>query len=403
MRALLLLIGIAPLAFAAPGAAQTMDHSSMPGMNMPAKPAAKPPAPTTAKKSAAKPKPKPKATAPRPAKKQTPAAAKPAADPHAGHDMTGMNPMPAAPAAAAGDPHAGHDMTGASGMEGMQMPAGQGSQPKGHDMSAMPGMGQGQAMPGYGTGGTALPAGNAPAPAPPTDHYADRVYSPAEMARARDILHDEHGGAKLSMILFNLAEYQIRDGRDAYRWDGGAWYGGDINRLVLKTEGEGNFGRSLERAELQALYARAIGPFTDFQAGIRYDFKPNPSRVYATVGFESLAPGFFDVEGALFLSSKGDVLGRVEGYYDQRITQRLILQPRLEAEFAAQDVPEDRIGSGLSDLELGLRLRYEVKREFAPYVGVSYERRMGRSARFAREDGEDASSTSLVLGVRTWF
>ena len=124
MRALLLLIGIAPLAFAAPGAAQTMDHSSMPGMNMPAKPAAKPPAPTTAKKSAAKPKPKPKATAPRPAKKQTPAAAKPAADPHAGHDMTGMNPMPAAPAAAAGDPHAGHDMTGASGMEGAEVSRG---------------------------------------------------------------------------------------------------------------------------------------------------------------------------------------------------------------------------------------------------------------------------------------
>ena len=232
---------------------------------------------------------------------------------------------------------------------------------------------------------------------------ADNARLADAMAHSQQHLQSMHGGQNFSQVIFNLAEYQVRDGRDAYRWDGGAWYGGDINRLVLKTEGEGNFGRSLERAELQALYARAIGPFTDFQAGIRYDFKPNPSRVYATVGFESLAPGFFDVEGALFLSSKGDVLGRVEGYYDQRITQRLILQPRLEAEFAAQDVPEDRIGSGLSDLELGLRLRYEVKREFAPYIGVSYERRVGRSARFAREDGEDASSTSLVLGIRTWF
>ncbi len=134
-----------------------------------------------------------------------------------------------------------------------------------------------------------------------------------------------------------------------------------------------------------------------------YAGAPVAGFVTALHSFESLAPGFFDVEGALFLSSKGDVLGRVEGYYDQRITQRLILQPRVEAEFAAQDVPADRIGSGLSDIELGLRLRYEVKREFAPYIGVSYERRVGRSARFAREDGEDAISTSLVLGIRTWF
>ena len=104
------------------------------------------------------------------------------------------------------------------------------------------------------------------------------------------------------------------------------------------------------------------------------------------------------------LNSKSLIFGfQRKGYYDQRITQRLILQPRVEAEFAAQDVPADRIGSGLSDLELGLRLRYEVKREFAPYIGVSYERRVGRSARFAREDGEDEVSTSLVLGVRTWF
>jgi copper resistance protein B len=136
---------------------------------------------------------------------------------------------------------------------------------------------------------------------------------------------------------------------------------------------------------------------------VRYDFKPNPSRTYATLGFEGLAPYWFDVEGAVFLSDKGDILGRLEGSYDQRITQRLILQPRVEFNLAAQDIPENGIGSGLSDVELGLRLRYEFKREFAPYVGVSYDRKLGDSARFARSDGEDVGGVSLALGVRTWF
>ena len=223
------------------------------------------------------------------------------------------------------------------------------------------------------------------------------------MRTARSDLRSEHGGGIFSQIMIDIAELQIRDGREAYRWEGEGWFGGDINRLVVKTEGEGSFGEAIEDAELQALYSRAIGPYFNLQGGLRYDFKPSPSRVYAVAGFEGLAPSFFDVEGALFLSNKGDLLGRLEGYYDQRITQRLILQPRAEFNLAAQDVPEISIGSGLSNAELGLRLRYEVKREFAPYVGVSYERKVGDTARFARADGEKAGSTSLVLGIRTWF
>jgi copper resistance protein B len=109
------------------------------------------------------------------------------------------------------------------------------------------------------------------------------------------------------------------------------------------------------------------------------------------------------VEGALFLSTKGDLLARAEAYYDQRITQRLILQPRAELNFAAQDVPENRIGSGLSNAELGLRLRYEITREFAPYIGVSWDRKTGATARYARADGETAGTTSFVAGIRTWF
>ena len=291
---------------------------------------------------------------------------------HSGHDMPGMT-MPETPAQA--DPHAGHDMSGMAG-------------------------GMSQDM---GTGGTALAAGNAPAPAAPEPNYADRVYSPQEMAAARALLRNEHGGGTFRQVSFNLAEVQIRDGRDSVRWDGEAWFGGDIDRLTVKTEGEGEFGRGVEDAEVQALYSRAIGPYFNLQAGIRHDFKPNPSRTYATIGFEGLAPYWFDGEGALFLSDTGNVLGRLEGYYDQRITQRLILQPRAELDFAAQDVAENGIGSGLSEFELGLRLRYEIKREFTPYLGVSYDRRLGDSARFSRADGDDIGGPSLVVGVRTWF
>ncbi|ODU17609.1 MAG: copper resistance protein CopB [Sphingomonas sp. SCN 67-18] len=430
MRAKLLLIaGGAALGLATPAVAQ-MDHSNMPGMKMP------PPKTPAVKKPAAK---KPAATKPAARKKSVKPAARstPRAKPSSGaRPAESRSAKPPAPGTVVADPHAGHDM---SAMPGMNTPGANPNPGAGHDMSAMPGvaganpanpgamqgmdhgsmqgMGQGsgtmqgmsghdiEGMPsvmGAAMVGTNLPAGNAPPPPIPTDRAADQVYSAAAMAHSQQHLR-MHGGQNFSQVIFNLAEVQIRDGRDGYRWDGSAWYGGDINRLVLKTEGEGNIGGSLEAAEVQALYSRAIGPYTDIQLGVRYDFKPNPSRVYAAVGFETLAPGFFDVEGALFLSNKGDLLGRLEGYYDQRITQRLILQPRAEFNFAAQDVPEIGIGSGLSAAELGLRLRYEIRREFAPYVGISYDRRFGDTARLARAEGQGAASTSLVLGVRTWF
>ncbi|OHT18836.1 copper resistance protein B [Edaphosphingomonas haloaromaticamans] len=379
MKIFLLFAAASALAFAAPGTAQTMGHSNMPGMKMPAKPATKP-KPAAKPRAAAKPaaKPAPRATPPvKPADAQTAPAGDPTCPPeHA--EMGHCTPStPASPTPAQADSHAGHDM------------------------SAMPGMAAGaQDM---GTGGTALPAGDAPAPAAPEPSYADRVWGREAMMPARETLRSEHGGGKFSQIMFNLAEYQVRDGRDGFRWDGEGWFGGDINRFVVKSEGSGAFGEGVEDAEIQALYSRAIGPYFNLQAGIRYDFKPNPSRTYATIGFEGLAPYWFEVEGALFLSDKGDVLARLEGYYDQRITQRLILQPRAEFNLAAQDVPENGIGSGLSDIELGLRLRYEIAREFAPYVGISYDRKIGETADFARAAGENPSSTSLVLGVRAWF
>ena len=251
--------------------------------------------------------------------------------------------------------------------------------------------------------GTDLPAGNAPAPAPAPDHAADRFWDAEAQARSRDQLRREHGGGTFSQLMFNLAEYQARAGGDGYRWDGEAWIGGDIDRLTLKSEGGGAFREGVESAELQALYSHAVGSYFNLQAGLRLDFQPGPSRTYATIGFEGLAPYWFEVEGALFLSNKGDLLGRLEGYYDQRITQKLILQPMAELNFALQDVAETGTGSGLSDLELGLRLRYEIVKEFAPYVGVEWARKVGDTARFARAAGEDANGVSFVMGVRAWF
>jgi copper resistance protein B len=310
-----------------------------------------------------------------------PPAQAPESDPHAGHDMStmeGMSPTPGqpTPSAEAPDPHAGHDM------------------------SAMPGMAADDAAQPRGTD---LPPGDAPAPAPPTDHYADRIYPAGAMAPSRAMLTREHGGSIVSQVIFNVAEFQIRDGRNGYRWDGEAWIGSDANRFVLKSEGEGTAGDRVEHAEVQGLYSRPLDPYWNLQVGVRQDLGSGPSRTYATIGIEGLAPYWFEVDGSLFLSTKGDLFARAGAYYDQRITQRLVLQPRVEFNFAAQDVPESRIGSGLSNAEIGLRLRYEIRREFAPYIGISYDRRVGDTARYARLDGKDVENTSLVMGVRFWF
>ena len=417
------------LGMAAPVAAQSMqgmDHSAMPGMTMPMpakkKPAARPAA--KGKPAKARPAPARRPAAPTTTRRAAPTASRKGMDhrtmPGMDHStmpgmdhaapqgsQQGMEAMPGMQMPGSGQtapqgseqPMQGMDH---SAMPGMTMPADQHS---GHDMQGMSGMAgmPGMAAEGVQQTGTALPAGNAPAPPLPTDHAADAVYGADAMAMGRHHLQQHHGGQNFSQVLLNLAEYQFRNGRDGYRWDGEAWFGGDINRLFIKSQGEGAFRKGIESAEVQALYSRTIGPYFNLQAGVRQDLGPSPKRTYATVGLQGLAPGFFELEGAVFLSNKGDVLGRLGGYYDQRITQRLILQPRAELNFAAQDVPENRIGSGLSNAELGLRLRYEIRREFAPYVGVSWGRRFGDTARYARADGDRATSKSIVAGIRVWF
>ncbi len=246
--------------------------------------------------------------------------------------------------------------------------------------------------------------GNDPAPEPPADHAADGIFDPSAMEAAREQLRREHGRSLISKVMVNLGEYRVQDeGDQGYRWEGEARIGGNINRLVLKSEGEGIVSSGLESAELQALYSRAVTPFYDLQAGVRQDFEPTTRRTYATLGFEGLAPYWFLTQGALFVSDHGDVLARLEGSYDVRLFQRLILQPQAEINLSAQDVPEAGVGAGLSSIELGLRLRYELRREFAPYVGFSYDQVFGETADLARASGDGSSDHGFVVGLRAWF
>lgn len=324
-------------------------------------------------------------------------------NPHAGHGAAAE--VPAAPAPA--DPHAGHRaMPMMSGSHtGHASPAPQADPHAAHGMGGgmpMPGMHAGHAM---GDPSPSMP--EAPPPAAATSgprHAADTIFDPATMAGARETLRTEQGGLTAYKIMADRLEYRARDGRDGYLWDGQGWYGGDINKLWIKTEGEGTVGRKLEDAEIQALWSRAITPWFDLQAGARQDYRPEgPDRSYLVFGLQGLAPYFFELDAATFVSHKGDVTARIEAEYDQLITQKLILQPRAEVEFAAQDVPELGMGAGLATFEAGLRLRYEFVPDFAPYIGIEYERKVGKTGRYAREEGEDAGSTSFLIGLRMWF
>ncbi|MEM7504097.1 MAG: copper resistance protein B [Pseudomonadota bacterium] len=183
-------------------------------------------------------------------------------------------------------------------------------------------------------------------------------------------------------------------------WDVQGWIGDDLHKLWVKAEGERE--DSTDESELQLLYSRAWTPFFDWQIGLRQDFQPE-SRTQLVVGLQGLAPQWFEIDSALFLSDEGDLSARVEVEYDVLLTQRLILQPRLEVEMSASDVPEFGIGSGLVQTEFGLRLRYEWHRKFAPYFGLNWTRFYGNTADIAVAAGGDDSDVSALLGVRLWY
>lgn len=398
----LILAGGTALMLSFPANAQSMppmDHGSMPGMPMPQKPAKQPPKPSGEKSD--------HGTEHKPDSAAGPVS--PAGECAAEHARMGHCTPAAHPAEAAKPAEAGAD----DGMAGMVM-EGQPTEASPSDPDCPPEHAEmGHCTPkaaipdpvdrSQSAFGTDLEPGNAPAPSPPSDWYADRLHSPAEMARARAAMMKEAGGTTVAFASFDLAEYVVHKNKDSYRFEGEAWLGGDINRFVFKYEGEGEFRGPLDDLELTAAYSRAIDPYWNLQAGIRYDVSPNPSRTYAVVAIEGLAPYWFEVTASAFLSNEGEVRGRIEGFYDQRITQKWILQPRIEANFSAQTISELGVGAGLSNLEVGARLRYEIKREFAPYIGFEWIRQFGESARFTQASGGQVSDPHFVMGVRLWF
>lgn len=334
----------------------------------------------------------------------------------AGHDMSTM-PMGSAPSGQT-DPHAGHDMstmgqaqpaptTAGHEMSTMPMapaPAGQTDPHAGHDMAGMAGM----AMPPDVPTSADNPERPPQAPPPPgaldgPPHVADQIFSAEDMAAARRVLVAENGDIRVGAVMIDQLEATSVDGEEGYAWDAQGWYGGDIHRFWWKSEGEGEFGGELEEAELQALYSRAFTPYFDFQTGLRQTYRPEGDRTDLVVGVQGLAPYWFELDAAAFLSNKGELTARAEAEYDQRITQRLILQPRAEVNLSAEDIPELGIGAGLSTLQVGARLRYEIRREFAPYVGVEWTRSFGATRDFAEARGRSAEDTRLVVGVRAWF
>lgn len=235
------------------------------------------------------------------------------------------------------------------------------------------------------------------------DHAADAIWGAEVMEPVRQAVARENGGMKTGMVLVERLEARVHSGEDAYLWDVQAFWGGDIDRFVMKTEGEGSVASGhVEDAEVQALWSHAIGPWFDLQAGARLDLEPE-TRSHLVLGLQGLAPYMWHVDAAAFLSDRGDLTARIEAEYDQKITQRLILQPRVEAVLSAQDIPERDTGSGLVKVEAGMRLRYEIEREFAPYIGVGWEQKVGETRRIARTNGEDASSLRLLMGIRAWF
>ena len=208
--------------------------------------------------------------------------------------------------------------------------------------------------------------------------------------------------APLGMLLIDRLEYFDARAASGTALDAQAWYGNDANKLWLKAEGEHNDGR-LRELRTEALWDRPIATYWDTQLGVRHDFGDGADRTWAAFGVQGLAPYWFDIDATVYLGPSGRTALRFGSEYELLLTQRLILQPRFEVNFYGRDDPQRHIGSGLSDAALGLRLRYEISRQFAPYVGVEGQRKFGQSAYFARAAGESTFDPRLVAGFRIWF
>ena len=372
LAALLLALPLAISAQKAPAASSStapmdmsampgMDHASMPGMTMPmtaggtAKPAAKTPGKKAKKKQA------------------------PAAPTSSSHEMTDMDhgsmpgmdhgTMPATPAAMSGMDH--------GSMPGMKHAAA-------HAVDSTQGMTTGP-----------IQGGNAPADARSGDYSDGVAGSPVHM------LH-MHGSMPSGMLLVDQLE--AFHGRDAngQGWEAEGWYGNDENKLWVRTEGERNRGK-LEGGDLEAFWNHNVDTFWSTQLGGRQDLGEGPKRTWAAFGVQGLAPYWFEVEATGYVGASGRTAARLRADYEMLFTQRLILQPEAEINLYGKNDPQRRIGSGVSDVQFGLRLRYEIRRQFAPYIGVNWVRRFGTTADYARQDHQPVLDRQIVAGVRLWF
>lgn len=296
---------------------------------------------------------------------------------HEGHHAHPARPAAPVPVPAS-DPHAGHGA------------------PATMDHGTMDHAGHGQ---------SAAPTVETPPPpeagsGPP--RAADAIWGAEAMRAARQREHLAHGDFPVLWFQADRLEWQARTGSDGLVWDVQGYYGGPTSRLWLKSEGEAEAGGGIDHAQVQALWSRAVNPYWDLQVGVRQDLAV-PATTHAVIGVQGLAPYEVEVDAALFVSHRGDVTALVEVEQDQRITSRLILQPRASLALSAQDIPELGIGAGLDQAELGLRLRYQLVPEFAPYVGIEQSWRLGGSADHARATGRDTSDTRILAGLRFWF
>lgn len=203
-------------------------------------------------------------------------------------------------------------------------------------------------------------------------------------------------------LLFDRLEVFRHDGENGQAVDAQAWYGGDINKLWLELDAERSGGR-LGATRMEALWNRAIAAYWSSQVGIRHDVGEGPARNWAAFGVQGLAPYWFELQATAYVGDGGRTALRFEAEYELLLTQRLILQPTVKLDLYGKDDPEREIGSGLSSAGAGLRLRYELTRKFAPYIGVVWSRKLGNTAGFARDAGATVQQTKAVAGVRIWF
>ena len=244
--------------------------------------------------------------------------------------------------------------------------------------------------------GHAMPAQKRPADLPPiTDEDRRAAFPDVEG-------HTVHDKAIHHFVLFDQLEWQFGRQANGLNIDSKGWIGGDLHRFWFRAEGDAEDG-DVEEAQAHFLYGRAISRWWDLVAGVRQDIDPGPAQTWAALGLQGLAPYWFEVELTAYLGEAGRTHFRFETEYELLLTNRLVLQPLIELELYGKDIPENGIGAGFSSANYGVRLRYEYRRELAPYIGVTWNQKYGSTADFARASGSETGGTRVTVGLRAWF